>query len=94
MKKHPPRRRAFVRLRSRHSRYGLGYHRCLALWRYDKGTPDYRHSDNRSGSRFRERAGETPYWRHFLRETDPSVFFQSPFVPKPHYDPSRFLPGR
>ena len=39
MKKHHLRRRNFVRLRSRHSRYGLGYHQALALWRFDEETP-------------------------------------------------------
>ena len=86
-------RRAFVRLRSRHPRYGLGFHHALALWRNDEYGPDYRHT-GKFGNRFRERADATPYWRHFLRETDPSVFYQSPFVPKPHYDPDRFIPNR
>ena len=94
MKKHYLRRRNFVRLRSRHSRYGLGYHQALTLWRSDEGGPWYRHSSNTLGSRFRERTAETPYWRRFLRETDPSVFFQSPFVPRPHYEPDHFLPRR
>ena len=93
MKKYHLRRRAFVRLRSRHPRYGLGFHQALALWRNDEHGPDYRHTKN-AGNRFRERAVEVPYWRHFLRETDPSVFYQSPFLPRPHYDPERFLPGR
>lgn len=93
MKKFYLRRRAFVRLRSRHSRYGLGFHQALALWRNDEYGPEFRHTGN-FGNRFRERAAAAPYWRRFLRETDPGVFYQSPFVPKPHYDPDRFLPNR
>jgi hypothetical protein len=87
-------RRSYVRLRSRHSRYGLGYHQSMALYRFDEYGPNYKHSRHCLGSRFRERAFETPYWRKFLRETDPSVFYHSPRIPRPHYDPNHFLPGR
>jgi hypothetical protein len=93
MKKTYLRRRSFVRLRSRHDRYGLGFHHAPALWRNDEYGPDYRHTKNH-GNRFRERAWAVPYWRRFLRETDPQVFYRSPFVPRPHYDPDAFLPHR
>ena len=93
MKKHYLRRRAFVRPRSCHPRYGLGFHHALALRRNDEYGPEYRHTDN-FGTRFRERAAQTPYWRRFLRETDPRVFYQSPFVPRPHYAPDVFMPRR
>ena len=98
MKKYYLRRHAFVRLRSRHPRsrhprYSLGFHQALALWRAEEYGPEYRHTEN-FGNRFRERAAETPHWQHFLHETDPSVFYQSPFVPRPSYDPDHFLPKR
>jgi hypothetical protein len=93
MKKHYLSRRAFVRLRSRHSRYGLGFHQAHALWRNGEHGPDYRHTENH-GNRFRDRAVAVPYWRRFLRETDPGVFYQSPFLPRPSYDPNHFLPNR
>ncbi len=72
------RRRNYVRLRSRHSRYGLGYHHALALYRVDEYGANYKHSPHCLGNRFKERAFDIPYWRKFLRETDPTVFYRSP----------------
>jgi hypothetical protein len=84
MKPFYSRRRAYVRPKSRHSRHALGFAQFEVLCRY---------SEEAKFKRF-ERRADVFLSRRILRETDPQVFYQSPFIPKPHYDPETFLPGR
>ncbi len=83
-----------VRPKSRHGRNGLGFHQYEVLWRVLESEPCYGHV-YADGTRFRQRANEI-FGRRIQRinswETDPTVYYQSPFVPKPHYDPGYFLP--
>ena len=79
-------RKVYVRPRSRNNRHGLGYDRHAALWRFQEERLD----------RYAERANDllAHGWHRFLWETDPQVFYRSPFLPRPHYDPERWLPRR
>ena len=84
MKPYYAHRQNYVRPRSRNDRGGLGFDHCRALWRNE---------EEGSWERFRRRTYAL-LSRDILRETDPQVYYQSPFIPKPHYEPGAFLPTR
>ena len=77
-------RKVYVRPKSRHPRNGLGFDRYKVIWR---------HQEETKSKRFEERANQI-LARHILRETDPQVFYQSPFIPRPVYDRAAWLPQR
>jgi hypothetical protein len=70
-------RKAFVRPKSRHPRNGLGYLQYDALWRYSE-EPQYK--------RLANRATHVLVRLRLLRETNPQVFYQSPFLPRSFED--------
>jgi len=78
------RRKSYIRPKSRHSRNGLGFDQYAVLWR---------HQEELKFKRFEARA-DALLSRSILRQTDPQVFYQSPFIPKPHYRPDAFIPGQ
>ena len=90
MKPHRFRRKCYVRLKSRQGRNGLGYDHFKAVWRHQEEIKFKRFE--RQANELLSRCDSLPL--RLLRETDPEVFYQSPFLPKPHYDPDTFLPGR
>lgn len=79
------RRMNYVRPQSRYARCGLGYDRYEVLWRYQQ---------QMKFKRIEARANELILNRRLLWETDPEVFYRSPFIPRPRVAPDSFLPGR
>lgn len=90
------RSRDHSRPRSRHQRYGVGCSQYEVLWRVLESKPCYRYVFE-DGTRFRQHANEI-LGRRIQRvvswETDPAVYYQSPHIPKPYYDPDCHLPKK
>ena len=84
MKPYRIRRKTYIRPKSRHSRNGFGFDQYEVLWR---------HQEEVKHKRFEERANAL-LSRNILREIDSQVFYQSPFIPKPFYDPDYLMPGK
>jgi hypothetical protein len=78
------RRKTYIRPKSRHSRNGLGFDQYAVLWRHQEEVK-FKHFEARADALLS---------RRILRQTDPQVFYQSPFIPRPHYKPDVFLPER